>query len=283
MTPPPGEAGYATIAAIAAIAVLAISALTLVESSRTSIAAVAAEVEQARAAAAAEAGLAIALNALLVDNRAERWSIDGRIRTLAFAGSRLEITVEDERGKVPLNLLDDEYAARLVEAAGINDGPRARIAADSLADWLDDDDEPRPDGAESEWYGRRGIRPRNGGLQSVGELAQIRGWDKATVQRIRPFVTVNFGNGGFDPQFAHPDAIAVMSEGGAGSPAAIQRRRELGGQREAIELGDRLDLVGRPLSVVVEAQRPGGARSRRRSIVELTGARERPYLIRAIE
>jgi len=100
---------------------------------------------------------------------------------------------------------------------------------------------------------------------------------------MKPFVTVNFGTGGFDARFAHPRAIGIMLEGGPNSPAAINRQRELDGQRAAIELGDAIDLVGRPLTIAVEAKRPDGARAKRRMIIELTGSDSRPYIVREFE
>lgn len=283
MTPRDGEQGYAMVAAVAGIAVFAMMALALVQSSQSEIVGVSAEVGQAEAAAAADAGLAIALNGLLAKDRANRWSIDGRQRKSSFDGSTLQIRVEDERGKVPLNLLDDEFAARLMEAIGLGFGSQSKIAADSLIDWIDDDEEPRPDGAEVEYYESRGIRPRNGPLQSIEELAQVRGFDRAMITRMKPFVTVNFGVGSFDARFAHPRAIGVMLEGGADSPAAINRQRELDGQRTAIELGEDIDLVGRPLMISVEATRPDGARAARQMVIELTGSDVRPYVVRAFE
>lgn len=283
MRPSAREAGYASIAAVILIAVLATIAGGLVTQSRSLADDVAADIEQARLAAAADAGLALALDGLLVGDRAGRWSIDGRDRHLRFDGTRLTIRIEDERGKVPLNLLDEESAARLVAIAGLGDGLMARVAADSLLDWTDDDDEPRSNGAEADWYRKLKVRPPNGSLRSIDELARVRGFDPATVARMRGYVTVNFGSGGFDARYAQPQAMAVMLEGGANSPLVIQRQRELAGQRVAIELGEALDLAGRPLTVAVTAERDGGGRLVRRSVIELTGSPAEPYLVRSRE
>ncbi len=277
------ERGYATVAAVAAIAVFAMISLTLVEGNRTLVGDAAAEVGQARTSAAADAGLALALDGLLVRDRAMRWSIDGRIHEATFGGTRIRIRIEDERGKVPLNLLDEDLATALVEAAGLT-GERARNAADSLLDWTDDDDEPRPDGAESLYYNGRGVHPRNGPPQSLEELTVIRGWDQPAIDRIRPFVSAHFGRGGFDARFAQPRAIGVMLGGGEGNPQAIERQREQAGQRTAIELGDNAtQLIRRPLTVVVEATDGTGARTVRRTIIELTGNDNQPYVVRAYE
>lgn len=268
------------VAAVAAIAVFAMMAAALIQSNRTVVTDAVADYGQAKASAAADAGFALALDGLLVEDRANRWSIDGRARAMRFDDADLRIRIEDERGKVPLNLLDEETAERLVEAAGLT-GERARTAADSLLDWTDEDEEPRPMGAEAGHYRTLGIHPRNGPLESIDELALIRGFDSATVERMRDFVTVNFGSGGFDAHYGNPRAIGVMLAGGEGSPAAISRERELAGQRTAIEIGDDIDLTGRPLTIVIEATRADGSRALRRTVVELTGAPQRPYIIRS--
>ncbi len=283
MNPPHREQGYASVAAVAAIAVFGLMALALVQASQSTIGDAAAEVGQARAAAAADAGLALALDGLLARDRANRWSIDGRNRSLRFDGAQLTVRIEDERGKVPLNLLDEAMAARLIEAAGLGAGERADIAAQSLLDWIDNDEQPHPSGAENAYYRPRGIHPRNAPLQTIDELAQVRGFDPALVDRLRSFVTVNYGSGAFDASHARPEAISVMLGGGRDSPQAIARQREMAGQRVAIELGDDRDLAGRPLTVVVEAVRPDGARALRRAIIELTGSELRPYIVRAFD
>jgi hypothetical protein len=118
-------------------------------------------------------------------------------------------------------------------------------------------------------------------MQSLDELALVRGFDAPTVERMRSYVTVNFGIGGFDARYAQPAAIGVMLGGGRDSPAAIVRQRELAGERVAIELGDAIDLTGRPLMITVEAIRPEGARALRRTVIELTASQSRPYIVRS--
>jgi general secretion pathway protein K len=282
VTPTRGERGYATVAAVAAIAVFAMVSLTLVAGNRIAVGDAGAEIGRARVRAAADAGLAMALDGLLVADRAMRWSIDGRVHEADFNGTHIRIMIEDERGKVPLNLLDDDTAKALAEAAG-RSGNAAQIAADSLLDWTDDDDEARLDGAESEFYAPRGTHPRNGPPRSIDELTLIRGWDRAMIEQIRPFVTIWFGRASFDARFAQPKAIGIMLGGGEGNPLAIQRQREADGQRTAIELGDDIVLTGRPLTVAVEASDATGARAVHRTVIELTGARAQPYVVRGFE
>jgi general secretion pathway protein K len=274
--------GYAMVAAVGAIAVFALFALQMVHHTRSDIEALRAHIDQAQMAAAADAGIAIALSGLLADDRTSRWSIDGRTRSVEFEDAVLRIRVEDERGKVPLTRLDEEFVAAMTTYLALDD-ERARVVGDSLLDWVDDDDEPRPFGAETGHYRRFGVRPRNGPPLSIDELVLIRGFDRALVERLRPFVTVDFGGGDmFDAQQAHPAAIAIMQGGGIATPASISRQRELAGQRTAVELAAPTNLAGRALAISVEAYR-AGARAERRVVVELTGSLARPYVVRSYD
>jgi general secretion pathway protein K len=280
--PPPQEQGYALVAAVVSIAIFASIAATIVAASRGRVSTVSAEIAQARAGAAADAGLALALHGLLSKDPSERWSIDGRVRVLDFGGARLTVRVQSERGKVPINLIEEGQVIQLLQLVGLQ-GERLKVASDSLQDWIDDDDETRADGAERAYYAPSGIAPHNGSMLSLGELARIRGFDKATVERLRPFVTVNYGSGGFDPRNAQPQALAIMTEGGEDSPEAIERERELAGQVTAIELATDEPLVGKPLTIIVDAAYPDGGHARRTQIVELTGSPARPYVVRSYE
>lgn len=282
MTPPRREQGYAMVAAVAAIAVFALAATMFLHGTERRIDAAQAEQAQAQAAAAADGVTQMALAGLLTEDRAFRWSIDGRPRTLSMGKATAEVRIEDERGKVPLGLLDEESAEQLVAVLGLTD-ERAAVVRDSLLDWIDDDDDPRPDGAESAYYASRGYAPRNGTPQSLDELMLVRGFDGALIDRLRGLGTFNFGSGGFDPHFANPDAIRVMLSRGMETPEVIERRRALAGQRPAIEIGEPVDLIARPMSIVVDARTPDGGHAHRVTIVELTGSQARPYVVRAFD
>lgn len=277
-----GEDGYALVGAVASIIVFATMSLAVLTATRLAFEDVGAEQSQLQASAAADAGVAMAISGLLADDATQRWPIGGQPRATTFGAARLGIRIEDERGKVALNLLDEERATRLLELAELG-GDRLLIARDSLLDWVDTDDEPRPFGAERAFYRAARVSPPNGFLASIGELGLIRGFDAATVARIRPIATVSIGSSVFDPRYADPRVIAIMAEGSENGPAAIERARELAGQRTAIEFTDTSNRTGRPLTIIAEATLPHGARARRQVIVELTGATSRPYVVRSYE
>jgi len=275
-----GEAGYAMVTAVLAMVLFAWGAVTMLDTARGTSQSARATIVHAQLAAAADAGLALAVANLATPDRARRWGLDGRPHRLRFAGTDLVVVVEDERGKIPINQITDEQARAMFEAVGVS-GERLDRMTDGFLDWRDDDDEVRDMGAEVGEYAPLGYRPRNGALRSIEELAAIKGIDRAMIDRLRPIVAVyRDQRDGFDDTNALPVALAVMSGGGLDSPAVIQRQREIAGQRTAIELADAGSLIGRDLDIVVEASRPGGLRLRRTTVVELTGEKAPPYVVR---
>ncbi|MEP9360937.1 hypothetical protein [Sphingomonas sp. KR3-1] len=277
-----GEDGYALVAAVASIAVFATMALVVLDATRMGLEDAGAEQAQMQAVAAADAGIALALSRVLDVDDPQRWPADGAVHALRFGEADLRIAVRDERGKVPLGLLDEPQATKLLEQAGLG-GEQLLIARDSLLDWIDDDELKRPFGAEEPYYRAAGLRPPGGLLSSIGELALVRGIDPVTVARIRPYVTTFTVRSGFDAHYADPRALAVMDAGGEDGPAAIERARELGGQRTALAFANTPSLVDRPVSIEVLATLPGGGRAARTLVVEFTGNPGQPYLVRAYE
>lgn len=273
------DGGYGLIAAITAVLAFSLLALQMLTASRGNVALASAEIEKARLTAAANAGVAAAIAGLSDADPANRWSIDGRRHAMTFNNVALSITIEDERGKVPINLLGEDQVRTMFEVAGVS-GERLDTLVDSFEDWIDDDDDPRPHGAEAAYYAQFGIKPRNGSLRTPDELLLIKGMDQSLYAKLAPAITVFFGeSGGFSAGTAQPLAIAVMQEGGLNSPAYIERQRELAGERPALDMED-VPLNGRILTVRVLASDGMGGRFERSTVVELTGNSRKPYWIR---
>lgn len=273
------ESGYALVAAVASILVFALIALTVIEASRGTIVAASAEVDRARAHAAAEAGLAIALRNLMNGGPGGAPPIDGRVQHLRFENADLAIAIQDERGKIPLNALDSSLSRRLFEELGLS-GDRLDIATDSFLDWIDDDDDPRPNGAENGYYKDMGIRPRNGNLLSVAEMALIRGVGKPLADKLEAIATVHFGSGSFEPKHASLAAIKVIEGENNGAIDLIERQRELAGQQTALAIESSKDLIGHPLTIEINASIGQNAHSYIRQIVILTGRASAPYVFK---
>jgi general secretion pathway protein K len=265
---------------VASLAVLALLALTMIEATRGSTRSARAELDRARLAAAADAGIVLAVQGLAQSNPARRWQPDGRTRDIAFGGATLEIRIEDELAKVPLNLIGEEQADSLFAEFGLQ-GVELEAARDALMDWSDRDTDPRPRGRERADYAKDGIKPRDGPLRANGELAAIPAIGPALAARMDPFVTV-FATGrvGFAEDRATPLARRVMAE------RVIEERVDGVAVREgglSVDDTGRADdgVTGRPLRITVRARASDGSAARRNVVVELTGNPARPYVVRA--
>lgn len=277
------DRGFALVAVLVASVALAGTAYDVILQSRTGIVTAQAEVDRAHMEAAADAGLAIAEVSLLARDGA--WRFDGTPRRLSFDGVDLSIGVEDERGKIPINVLSDSEARRLFEAAGAS-GAQLDTLVDSFLAWRQTDNSDHPLAPTEAQYLARGTRPREGDITATGELLRINGMTPAIYRRIAPHVTLFFGeSGGFEEKTASPFALRVMTGLGEDSPAAIARAREASGERPALSTDDPASapIAGRRFTVRVSASDARGGRLARATIIEPTGDAAQPILVRSVE
>ncbi len=109
----------------------------------------------------------------------------------------LRVTVEEENGKLSLNhvalpngTFNEVYygiAVRLLKKLGLSPD-----LCDTLADWVDENEEPHPGGAESVWYlaQKPPYHAKNSRLETLEELSLVKGFSGKPLEQLRPFVTV---------------------------------------------------------------------------------------------
>ena len=115
-------------------------------------------------------------------------SITLRDATNCFNLNRIDAGDEDadtERGK-PVQQLSD-----MLEQAGLF-ASDARQLSDALADWMDEDNSPRPYGAEESLYRSRHVPHRTAGTQlvSMNDLRAIEGFTPDVLARIDALICV---------------------------------------------------------------------------------------------
>ncbi len=277
------ETGYAMVVAVAGMMAFAYVSFEAVAVNRGATIAVAGQVERARLKVAADSGIAAALNGLGIEDTKQRWSIDGKPKTLAIGNMVLKITVQDERGKIPVNRLDEDQVRTMFADIGVN-GNRLDTLVDSFEDWQDEDDDARPNGAEAPYYQPFGVKPRNGPFRTIDELSEIRGMDEKLFAQLKPALTVFFGDaGGFSVPTSQPLALAVMSGVGPnqGQPTGLPQP-DSDTDTPAFDPTAE-SYIGRPLTVQVTVHDVDGGVFSRSAIVELTGSKSDPYWIRYIE
>lgn len=94
-------------------------------------------------------------------------------------GWEVEILIQDEGGKLPINTMDEALLNRMLEESFDFDFGTARELSSMLLDWIDTDESRRLNGAESEDYLRRNpaYRAANGPIQSLEELRLLEVWE----------------------------------------------------------------------------------------------------------
>ena len=95
-------------------------------------------------------------------------------------GWEVQIEIRDEDGKLPINTMDEALLNRLLEEELDFDFGTARELSSTLLDWIDEDEQRRLNGAESDDYLSNDppYRAANRPLQSLEELRLLKVWDK---------------------------------------------------------------------------------------------------------
>ena len=117
----------------------------------------------------------------------------------------VSIELQDLSGLLSLNYFNSNVALRLFQQLGREEAD-IRVFFDSLKDWKDADDLKHLNGAESDYYQELGLqRPRNGYLQSVEEVINVRGGDILTINQWQKFFSISLVSK-FNPMNA-PDEV----------------------------------------------------------------------------
>jgi general secretion pathway protein K len=108
------------------------------------------------------------------------------------------LTIEEESGKLNLNTATSpngtfsaasgsQMALRLLKKLQLSPD-----LADALMDWADENDAPLPGGAETSYYSSLKLpyAAKNARLETVDELALLKGFTPEVISKLRPLVTV---------------------------------------------------------------------------------------------
>lgn len=244
--------------------------------------------DQVQLRAAADAVIARTIARLTDrDPKAERPAV-GVVYEMPWPDANLRITMASESAKIDLN-----YAPRPLLAGLFNEvlpAAPAEALADAVIDWRDRDDRRSPEGAEAGDYRAAGrtAMPSNRPFESIGELAQVLGFDADAVAALAPHVTVFARRPRVDPYTASATVLAAVP--GLDQDVAS---RFVAYRKAAQESGEpvRLDMLGagirylerRPnLSVVrlhAEARNRAGRTLVREAVVRLNGVGGRYQLL----
>lgn len=210
MTPGnPKERGAALLSVLLLVAVMAVIAAIMLDRLHlaTRLAGNGQAMTQARLYAASAETLAMARIKAMVDTSQER-TVDrggllGREFPLPLARGTVMARVDDAGNCFNLNSLVEADAQGVLKLrvaglnqlralmAGLGISPaESAIASDAIADWIDSDNAPSPNGAEDETYQGSTVPYRTAGrlIGDVSEIRAVRGMTPQFYERMRPWL-----------------------------------------------------------------------------------------------
>ncbi len=202
--------GSALVAVFWMIAVLGLTVFAAIRYVSTDSVAAAALKNGERARRMAEMGMALGAHPDVVKD-------DPVLRFEDPSGAGFRVVVGREESRLAINEVlrsgQKEVLRRLFLEWGADEA-LAVVAADSLADWVDEDGEAGNYGAESGWYAAAGMAgyPRNRAFRSHEEILLVRGMD--LIAELRPGWRRAFtlwGGGKVDINGAEADVIAAVA------------------------------------------------------------------------
>lgn len=181
-----GEKGVVLIALLWVLTAISILALSFARESRVEVVAARNARDLSDAYYIARAGISLTVYRLIERRLVPRVRqlelpgppdpIDLGVVTGDFGDGSYELELQDESGKVNLNLVSEDQLRALVEASGIQK-PDSDVIVDSVLDWRDADPAHRANGAEDDYYQSlpQPYRAKNGRMETVEELLLVRG------------------------------------------------------------------------------------------------------------
>lgn len=213
---PSEDKGFILVVVLWSAVLLALFAAGFSGSVRTHIRSTASAMELARAEALANGGINLALLDLITARRSpaseRRFPVGGQsVACRAADRASLVIRIEDEAGKVNLNLASESLLAALFSGLGAT-SEQASSFASRVMDFRDGDDEPRPGGAERDSYLATGwaASPKNSAFDNVDEIEQVLGLPSHLTAQSKAIATVHSGLSGVDPIVMVPALRAAL-------------------------------------------------------------------------
>ena len=281
----PPDRGFILIVVISAIGILALVAVSFAQITGSHVRAAASAVQSAGAETLADAGVQLAILDLVANRQASgpqrrRFAPNGTaLECDAGNGNRLIISVQDEAGKVDLNVADERLIGALLAGLGVQ---ASRAIADAILDFRDADGDRRPQGAERADYLAAGRLqgPKNAPLSVVDELEQVLGLNAADVAGLRPYVTVYSGQTGIEQNSASAALLGILSRGQARAGDFATATQEAEPDDSARQLPAQFagGAGGRFFTVRSEAH-AGRAIFVREAVVELVRSRAAPFIL----
>ncbi len=225
--PARSESGSSLMLTMWALLLMSLTMISLVEYVRNSAEEAILAASEFRALNLAESGIAVGLHP-----NTRRGDVV--LKQKVGPDSGFDVVINYEGARIPINYATDERLREAIYNLFIYwqiNAEDASIAADSLADWIDNDSTPRANGAESDYYQKLGIydAPRNQGFLRVDEMVLVRGM--AAVDQKKPdwreYFSV-YGEGQIDLRTVFKDVLLAITGASENDVTRFIRERDGG-------------------------------------------------------
>lgn len=246
------QRGVAIVMAMSVVALAAIATTAMMTTQSTWSRESELEINHAQAQGLIQAGVDWARAVLSddrrlsnVDHLKEPWAL--RLPPMPVDNGELAGYIDDQQGAFNVNNLVTGGKISVVQLARferlLSILGLPTTLANSLADWIDADNDTQPSGgSEDDYY--LSLQPpyftANRPLTDVGELALVRGFDDGVRARLRPFVTALPANTALNVNTASPEVLSAVIEG-----LDLDAARALVAQRERSYFRDNADFINR--------------------------------------
>ena len=182
-----------------------------------------AALDQARLAADVDAGVARSVLGIADPRPQLRWRVDGNVQHFSFEDDDIEVSIQDENGRIDLNAADPATLKRLLVAAGMPVA-QAETLGDNIVNWRTPTDDDASDagkkllGAGASDYAAAGLDyvPRRAPFQSVEELNLVLGMTPELYARLAPALTIYSRAANVDLSVAPSLVQQALTTGSAG-------------------------------------------------------------------
>jgi len=205
------QGGVALVIVLWILAFLTLMAGAYSRTMRTETLLAAAQIQSAQSRALAEAGVWMAVQELIKPESGRTWLTDDRKYNVEFGNGRIQVSLQDEAGKIDLNIARAELLLSLLDSVGVEDEESTQVL-NAILDWRDRDRLARDAGAEDKEYASAGLDygAKDGPFNSVNELRRVLGMTEEIFQGIKPALTVFSHHPGVNPDFAQREALLAI-------------------------------------------------------------------------
>ncbi|MBF0460609.1 MAG: general secretion pathway protein GspK [Magnetococcales bacterium] len=268
--------GFALVVVLWGIVVLSLIMMAFSADTRMEIKMARNTIEHTQMRAMADGGIEIAIYFLLDSTSKNRWLPNGIFHAVKMKEGDLLVNVQDEGGKIDLNMASKELLQKLFSSL-YADAQIDTSLADAIIDWRDKNDLNQLNYVEKSGYREAGLAygAKHAPFESVRELRLVLGMTDEIYDAIQLAVTVYSQQAEPNKKTAPVQVLKALSDLSEMELKKILAERELSKESDEQTMEPNIGVY----RIQSEAKGGTGVSFSRYAIVRLTGIKENPFWI----